>query len=54
VERWKKVAEAVHKAAKGVGTLVDILTKALGAGLLGSQAEYRTGRSRKGTQRKRC
>jgi hypothetical protein len=54
VERWKKVAEAVHIAAKGVGTLADILAKALSAGLLGTRAEIRTGRSRKGTQRKRC
>lgn len=54
VERWKKVAEAVHKAAKGAGTLAEILAKALSAGLLGTQVVFRTGRSRKGTQRKRC
>ena len=35
VERWKEVADAVSKAAKGVGTLADIVAKAAGAGLLG-------------------
>jgi len=54
VERWRKVADAVRTAAKGVGTLADILAKALSAGLLGIQAEFRTRRSRKGTRRKRC
>ncbi|KPK91621.1 MAG: hypothetical protein AMJ94_06855 [Deltaproteobacteria bacterium SM23_61] len=34
VERWKKVSQAVYKAAKGVGTLADILAKASSAGLL--------------------
>jgi hypothetical protein len=53
VERWKKVAQAVYKAAKGVGTLADILAKALGAGLLGSQAGIRSGRWKKRTKRKR-
>jgi uncharacterized phage infection (PIP) family protein YhgE len=54
VEQWKKVAEAVRTAAKGVATLADILAKALSAGLLGIPAEFRARRSRKGTQRKRC
>jgi hypothetical protein len=36
VERWKKVAEAVRKAAKGAGTLADILARASSAGLLGA------------------
>lgn len=54
VERWKKIAEAVHKAAKGVGTLADILAKALSAGLLGTQAGFRRGRGRKRTQWNRC
>jgi archaellum component FlaC len=53
VERWKKVAQAVQKAAKGVGTLADILAKALSAGLLGTQAKLRRGRCKKGTKRKR-
>jgi len=54
VERWKKVAKAVRTAAKGVGTLAEILAKALSAGLLGTQAAFRTRRPRKGTRRKRC
>ena len=54
VERWKKIAEAVHKAAKGVGTLADILAKAATAGLLGTQARLRRSQWKKRTQRNRC
>ena len=53
VERWKKVAQAVRTAAKGVGTLADILAKAYGAGLLGSQAGIRNSRWKKRTKRNR-
>jgi archaellum component FlaC len=54
VERWRKIADAVHKAAKGVGTLADILAKAASAGLLGIPVGLRRGRGRKGTQWNRC
>ena len=54
VEQWKRVAEAVHIAAKGVGTLADILAMAVSAGLLGTQARLRRRQWKKGTQRNRC